>query len=169
MDNGQPTTEARRAPGKVQAQEREVTFITPVLFSGHIPSSIVSRTLSYRKEDLLEADQTVLPAIIDSLPLGMVIELPEEAINQYVASSLSWLPLSDDNYLAQKLLSLIKSTGGLTAKNYHSAKGIDILSSALFLNADRETQHRIQTFMSGLKPEVIYKLQILNSTLPNCH
>lgn len=132
MDNG-------RQPSKHQPPEREVTFITPVLYSHHIPATITPRTLSYRKDELLQADQTVLPASVEELPHGMVIELPEVATAQYVAGSLSWLPIADDTALARRLLDLMRGMGGEAGGARNSAKGVDILSSALFLSADSET------------------------------
>lgn len=86
-----PTTSNKAEPlGK-----REVTLVTPVITSPWIiDESMLRRQLSFNKNDLLHLMR--IPSNVTKLGRTMVIDLPIENIENFVAEQLSWLPLQPD-------------------------------------------------------------------------
>ena len=74
---------------------KEVTFTTPVLSMPWIlREEELNFKVTYRKNSNLH-DQYV-PSQVANIQLSMVIDLPIEDIESYVADNLSWLTLKKD-------------------------------------------------------------------------
>ena len=74
---------------------KEVTFTTPVLSMPWIlREEELNFKVTHRKNSNLH-DQHVPPQVAN-IQLSMVIDLPIEDIESYVADNLSWLPLKKD-------------------------------------------------------------------------
>jgi len=74
---------------------KEVTYTTPVLSMPWIlRGEELNFKVTYRKNSNLH-DQYVPPQVAN-IQLSMVIDLPIEDIESYVADNLSWLPLKKD-------------------------------------------------------------------------
>jgi len=74
---------------------KEVTFTTPVLSMPWIlREEELNFKVTYRKNSNLH-DQYVPPQVAN-IQHSMVIDLPIEDIESYVADNLSWLPLKKD-------------------------------------------------------------------------
>jgi len=71
---------------------REVTLVTPVLCSPWvIDESRLRRQITFNKNDLLHLMR--IPSTVTNLGRAMVIDLPIENIQNFVAEQLHWLPL----------------------------------------------------------------------------
>jgi len=85
----------------VQA-DKEVVFVTPVLFgSKHMPPQVHARSISYKRGQPLHQDRVLASCF--RLPPGMVIDLPDKGIQDYVIRFLFWLHLPDDGTLVDDL------------------------------------------------------------------
>ena len=81
---------------------KEVTFTTPVLCMPWIlREEELNFKVTYKKNSNLH-DQYVPPEVA-KIPHTMVIDLPIDDIESYVADNLSWLPLKKDSELLTRL------------------------------------------------------------------
>ena len=117
---------------------KEVNFVTPVMYGQQIPDSISSRVIKYRQGDLIEVDQSVLPRIVEKLPLGMVIDLPLTNIQDYKTKFLSWLPIRSDETLASQLHAVMKRANGQVNQPLFEGRQVNLLATQLFLEADQD-------------------------------
>ena len=77
---------------------KEVVFVTPVLYgSAHMPQMVHARTITYKRGSLLHQDE--VPPICALLSPGMIIDLPEKNIQEYMRKNLQWLKLPNDDTL----------------------------------------------------------------------
>ena len=77
--------------------------------------------------------QDHVPEICQRLKPGMVIDLPEERIEQYAFKLLHWMNLPEDTELIENLrpyLQNLTSTSRMT--------GLDLLTSPFYLSLDSE-------------------------------
>lgn len=125
---------------------KEVVFRTPVILGSHgIPVAFEGQLVKYRKGALLHED--TVPAQCDSLPRGMVIDLPLTDIAAYYHKLLAWLPLQSDEELVQQLHLTYSGYQDTRPLEEVPLKELDLLAMPLFTTLDQESQQRI---ISGL-------------------
>lgn len=61
---------------------KEVVFVTPILLGQtNFPQIIDPRTVQYKRNECFDHEE--VPAICSTLPLSMVIDLPDDNLDQY--------------------------------------------------------------------------------------
>ena len=128
------------------ATQKEVTFVTPVLFMPWMCDQMaLFKKISYNKNDLLH--QPNFPPQIATLGHCMVIDLPLENIGQFVNDNLYWLPLKSDAVLLQQMNANLTSISS-SKRQTESLRHVGILETPLLQKADPQTLDRVKV---GLK------------------
>lgn len=81
----------------------------------------------------------------------MVIDIPLSDIDTYFKEFLPWLPLNSDEVLIEFLHRLLLNTKGDSEVQTKSLKSIDVVTTPLFQQMDRETRERIMERLEALK------------------
>ena len=138
-------------PGAQAAAMKEVWFRTPVLLgSTNLLATYESERVRYKRDTTLH--ENLVPPLCERLPNGMVIDLPNENIADYVERRLAWLPLKSDNELVEILHRLLLSQRSerLTHDEYQ-LQSLDLLSTPLFKTFNSQTQSQIVNKLQQLK------------------
>ncbi len=129
---------------------KEVIFVTPVIYgSQHIPNNFSSRKIRYRQGARLHDDD--VPEVCNSIPEGVIIDMPLVSIETYIRDHLSGFTLRSDDELVDgmhQVLNKGRMPESLAAVN---VKGLDLMSTPLFKGFDTETQLRVMQGLSNLK------------------
>ena len=94
----------------------------------------------------------MIPPVCERLSNGMVIDMPTEDIESWVAERLHWLQLCSDEELVDRLHRLLHQTQqhGL-ASDEHQLRNLDLASTPLFQTFDIMTQTLIRGKLQHLQ------------------
>ena len=83
----------------------------------------------------------MIPPVCERLSNGMVIDMPTEDLESWVAERLHWLQLHSDEELVERLHQLLlhSQPRGL-ASDEHQLRKLDLSSTPLFQTFDSRTQ-----------------------------
>ena len=88
---------------------KEVWFRTPVILgNANLPPTYEGELVRYQKDAILH--ENLIPPVCERLSNGMVIDMPTEDIESWVAERLHWLQLCSDEELVDRLHRLLHQT-----------------------------------------------------------
>ena len=138
-------------PADTAALRRAVTFHTSVILGSNFAGiSDPVLTVSYTKDRRIH--NRMPPQECESMPNGMVIELPLKDTEQYIRQYLFWLPRRRDETLVSGLASYLNESHSEEPKGSREhrplqqlrACHIDILNSAWFRDQPDDQQQQIR-------------------------
>lgn len=130
-------------------RERKVTCWTPVMIGNSNFPTVVNKVVhSYKTGDMLHSKEYL--KVSPNLYGGVILDLPQFNIQEYLERRLAAVHLQEDEYLSAYLEQQLAEWRRLKLKNRKPPLGIDLLNSQLFKDMAQEQQDSIVSIMTAM-------------------